>query len=79
MKVSECRGNFELGEGFPEVRCIHGHPVRIFNLHRDHWVACDTCQTCMVLGGNLMSSWKQENEAIWQRNRESLKGYRVVE
>ena len=71
-------GNFELGECFADVRCRHGHPVRLFNINRGHWVACDTCRTCMLVGSNLMSSWREEDEAVWRRNHESVHGYRVV-
>ena len=75
----EVRGNFALGTWFGEVRCLHGHPVRLFNIRRGHWVACDKCRTYIHVGSNLMSGWRQENEAIWLRNSESLLGYRFVE
>jgi len=74
-----CLGNFVLGEFFGDVKCIHGHETRLFNIGRGHFVACDTCRTYMHVGSNLMSSWRQENKAIWQRNDDSLKGYELVE
>ena len=49
-------GNFVLGTWFGEVACIHGHPVRLFNIGRGHFVACDTCRTYVAVGSNLMSS-----------------------
>jgi hypothetical protein len=72
-------GNFDLGECFCDVRCRHGHPTRLFNIGRGHWVACDVCRTCMFLGSNLMSSWRYESESLWRRNHDSVKGYAVVE
>ena len=31
------------------------------------------------VGSNLMSSWRQESEAIWRRNDDSVEGYELVE
>lgn len=72
-------GNFDLGEHAMTAKCIHGHPTRLFNISRDHFVACDTCRTYIHVGSKLMSSWKWENEAIWQRNEERLEGYTLLE
>jgi len=55
------RGNFAVGTCFGDVRCVHGHPVRLFNIRRGHWVACDRCRTYIYVGSNLMSSWRSEN------------------
>jgi hypothetical protein len=71
-------GNFELGECFADIRCRHGHETRLFNIGRSHVVACDACRTFIVVGSNLMSGWRQENEALWRRNRRSITGYREV-
>lgn len=73
------RGNFYLGECFADVRCIFGHEVRLFNIGRCHYVACDNCRTYIFVGANLMSSWRQESEDIWRKNSESKKGYRFIE
>ena len=69
-------GNFIIGEFFGDVKCRHGHEIRIFNINRGHWAACDTCRTCTFLGSNLMSSWRHESEATWRANAESLEGYK---
>jgi hypothetical protein len=68
-----------LGKCFCDIKCIHGHPVRIFNLGRGHYAACDACRSYTFLGANLMSGWRNENEDIWQRNLNSVRGYRFVE
>ena len=68
----DIRGNFAVGVCFGEVRCVHGHPVRLFNIRRGHWVACDRCRTYIYVGSNLMSSWRSETEAIWRANDESI-------
>jgi len=74
----DIRGNFDMGTFFGDVKCIHGHPVRLFNLHRHHIVACDECRTYINVGSNLMSNWRQENADIWEENRGSIEGYRLV-
>ena len=71
-------GNFELGGCFADIRCRHGHVTRLFNIGRSHAVACDTCRSFIVVGSNLMSSWRRENHRIWRRNRQSIEGYREV-
>ena len=72
-------GNFALGQWFGEVRCIHGHRTRLFNIHRDHFVACDECRSFVHVGSNLMSNWRNEDSGIWQSNRKSIEGYEHIE
>ena len=75
----KCVGNCVLGECFADVRCRHGHETRLFNIGRGHFVACDRCRTYIHVGSNLMSNWRQESEAIWRLNNESVEGYELVE
>ncbi len=77
MPVDRRIGNFIPGEFFGDARCRYGHEVRLFNIGRDHFVACDTCRTYMHVGSNLMSNWRREDEDTWRRNRESVRGYRL--
>ncbi len=79
MADSRCAGNFLLGECFADIRCRHGHEVRLFNIGRDHFVVCDSCRTYMHVGSNLMSSWRREDKALWRRNSDSVEGYELVE
>jgi hypothetical protein len=72
-------GNFHLGDCFADVRCLFGHDVRLFNIGRGHFYACDTCQTYIFVGSNLMSGWREENEDIWRENSDSLEGYTFIE
>ena len=73
------RGNFRLGDFFGDVSCCYGHKLRLFNIGRCHYVACDTCRTYIFVGANLMSSWRQENKDIWQRNYDRIYGYQFIE
>ena len=74
----DIRGNSAMGACFGEVRCVHNHPVRLFNIGRGYWVACDKCQTYIHVGSNLMSSWRQENESVRRENAQSIADYREV-
>lgn len=69
-------GNFVEGECSCDVKCRHGHPTRFFNLRRCHYVACDTCLTCIFVGFDLTRSWRLENKDIWDQNWKSVRGYR---
>ena len=71
--------NFVIGDCFAEVKCRFGHKVRIFNIGRGHFVACDKCKTYIFVGSNLMSNWRRENKDIWQKNSDSVTGYKFIE
>ncbi|MFC1765393.1 hypothetical protein ACFL6U_25395 [Planctomycetota bacterium] len=79
MANDNTAGNFILGQWFGEVRCLHGHKTRLFNIGRDHFVACDNCRSFLHVGSNLMSDWRDEDSSLWQRNRESIEGYEYIE
>ena len=78
LKENRICSNFELGECLTEVKCKYGHEIRFFNISRGHYAACDKCRTFIFLGSNLISSWKQENEGIWQVNYNSVKDYKEI-
>ena len=73
------RGNFYFGVFFGDVRCLFGHDVRMFNIGKCHYVACDDCRTYILVGANLLSNWRRENKDIWWKNFESKKGYKFIE
>lgn len=68
-------GNFVIGEFWGDLRCVFGHEMHIVNTGRGHWGVCDKCRTCILLGSNLTSSWRSENERIWRRNSARMDGY----
>ena len=76
---AERNGNFDMGDCFCDVRCVHGHEVRMFNIGRGHFVACDKCRTYISVGANLKSDWRQENKEIWHKNSDSVRGYKFLE
>jgi hypothetical protein len=57
---------------FPE------HANYCLNIGRCHWMVCDTCKIKWMIGENLFSSWRDENEGIWKANAERIRGYREV-
>jgi hypothetical protein len=76
---AERMGNFDMGDCFCNVRCVHGHEVRMFNIGRGHFVACDKCRTYIYVGGNLKSDWRQENKDIWEENLNRVLDYKLIE
>ena len=49
------------------------------NVGRDHWFVCHEHKQTWCVGSNLFSGWRDQTEADWARNRETLKSYSVVE
>ena len=78
-RSDDTAGNFLLGDCFCDVRCRHGHEIRLFNIGRGHFVACDRCRTFIFVGSNLMSRWRAESEDIWRANSRSVEGYEFIE
>jgi hypothetical protein len=73
-------GNFVIREFWGDVECKHeGHEVRLINVGRSHYAVCDKCETFIWLGSNLSSSWRYENETIWQKNAELLERYKFAD
>ena len=71
--------NFVFGDFFTDVKCRFGHKVRMFNIGRGHFIACDKCRVYTCVGSNLIGSWREENKDIWQKNSDSVKGYNFIE
>ena len=72
-------GNFVFGDFFADVTCRHGHKVRMFNISRGHYIACDECKTYIFVGSNLLRGWREETKDIWQANYDSVQGYEFIE
>lgn len=70
-------GNFVIGEFWGDVECKNeGHEVRLINIGRSHYAVCDKCKAFIWLGSNLSSSWRYEDEIIWQENANLLEQYK---
>ncbi len=50
-----------------------------FNRRSAHWDYCKKCKTVWFIGNNLFSSWRDENQDIWDENTRQFTGYRVVD
>ncbi|MHC4639348.1 MAG: hypothetical protein ACYTBV_17875 [Planctomycetota bacterium] len=75
MKTAD---KFVFGDFFAEVKCRFGHKVRMFNIDRGHFVACDKCRAYTFVGSKLMSNWQEEDDDTWQKNQDSIKGYKFI-
>ena len=49
------------------------------NIGRRHWMVCDKCRIKWLMGENLFSFWRSENEEIWKANAETIKGYEELD
>lgn len=49
------------------------------NVHKTHWCYCRHHRVRWSPGENLLSSWRDETEEDWNRNRATLALYSVVE
>jgi hypothetical protein len=57
--------------GCPQCGGTHG----CMNIGRDHWFVCDDHKTKWLVGSNLFSSWREENEETWRQNAQRLADY----
>lgn len=59
--------------------CPHcGKQTNCVNVTRVHVAMCDEHKVCWVIGENLFSSWRNEDEDTWRRNAELLAEYTAV-
>jgi hypothetical protein len=49
------------------------------NVARNHYVYCKTHGVYWYVGSNLLSSWREEDESIWNANESLLEGLTRVE
>ena len=76
MKASqECDIHFG---SCPECKC-GASVVEMRNVRRDHWCFCPVHKTRWLVGSNLFSSWRDEDEETWEENKRLLSECRLVE
>ena len=68
-----------MSDGYFGVCPICRDDGMVLNVHHDHWMVCPTHSVCWPIGSNLFSSWQEETEEDWTRNRKVLESYQVVE
>lgn len=61
---------------FGECFICNAPGFKYVNIGRDHWFYCETCKTKWWEGSNIFSGWRDENEEIWEKNKEKLKNYK---
>jgi len=55
------------------------HENYYMNVERAHWMVCDKCQIKCLIGANLFSSWRYQNDDVWQANEVKLRKYREID
>ncbi len=58
-------------------RC--GRNDGFLNVGSDHWAYCRRHKTRWLIGSNLFSGWRHEDETMWLRNRYRLDECGVVD
>ncbi len=59
--------------------CPHcGRNDGYLNDGRDHWFFCDSHKTKWLVGSNLFSSWREEDDKVWRLNLFKLAEYLTV-
>ncbi len=56
-----------------------GQASTVLNIGREHWFVCHDHKIKWHVGSNLFSAWKEENQETWDKNADTLSGYREVE
>ena len=68
---------FEVGYFGGCPKC--GDSMRQLNVCKQNWLVCDKHKKCWLVGENLFSSWRHENESIWKENLRTIQSYEEVE
>ncbi len=50
----------------------------VMNVYKNNWGACPTHHVCWLFGINLLSSWRDEPEEVWEANARELAEYTFV-
>ena len=58
---------------------IPEHENFYLNIGRQNWMYCDECKIRWFMGENLISTWRQENEDIWEKNYKKIKDYEELD
>jgi len=48
------------------------------NIHRTHWFICHVHRTKWLIGENLFSSWRDQDESTWVETERELSDYREI-
>ena len=87
MNLKKCLVSYKMGKSKPVVfnddhyfgHCrVLEHDNYYLNVHRAHWMVCDKCRIKWLIGENLFSFWRRQNEIIWNANAQRLKKYREI-
>ena len=71
-------GNFIFKDDAFAPECQCGKEVYYLNIGRNHFWVCDNCKKYTHFGSNLLSSWRNEDKKIWEKNKKKLNTYEMV-
>lgn len=49
------------------------------NIERDHVFVCHRHKSYWLIGFNIFSSWRREDESVWEKNSKLLESYEIIE
>ncbi len=73
-KEQESQEQMDRGDFTVCVRC-NKPTCWICNIGRQHWAYCEACCVKFMVGENLFSSWREQSEEDWKKNREFLEDF----
>ncbi len=56
-----------------------GAGAQYLNVGREHWFVCRLHEVKWLVGSNLFSGWRHEEDWEWEENERELAGYEEVE
>jgi hypothetical protein len=84
-KISAMIGNTTPTPATPEVAprimtCPYcGQHGKWLNVGSTHWGVCSDCEVHWPIGTNLLPSWRDETEEVWNKNAKLLASYTAAE
>ncbi len=58
--------------------CECGRMPIDMNVHKSNFVYCKECRTYENVGGNLLTTWRNEDESVWRENVKLLEQARPM-
>ena len=52
------------------------HRNFVRNVGPDHWMCCDECKIRWLIGSDLFSGWRDEDESDWESNIHKIANYK---
>jgi len=70
----EVIGFYQFWAGF----CECGRMPITMNVHKSNYMYCKECRTYWLAGGNVITTWRDEDESVWRENAKLLEQARPI-